>query len=171
MLTAAQWDGVTQQHCRPPRDISSRPLCQLPEFPGSGQHPRDACGLNLGHLWDIPPKRAILCQIVPSPGLWPALLRGRGRHSGARKQKGLESSRRGRGHQNINRPGKGRLHFGFSLMWLTNSYEKLEVKSKCLYASYPAPRLFSHPWGMGEKTASCVNGDATLCGTYMCWTE
>lgn len=87
------------------------------------------------------------------------------------KQKWLESGRRGRGHQNINRPGKGRLHFGFSLMWLTASYEKLEVKSKCLYASFQAPRLFSYPWGIGEKTASCVSGDATLCTTYMCWTE
>lgn len=49
MLTATQWGRVIEQHCRHPRDIGSRPLCQPLEFPGSGQHPKDACGLILGY--------------------------------------------------------------------------------------------------------------------------
>ena len=76
MLTAAQWDGVIQQHCRQPRDISSRPLCQPPAFPGSGQHPKDSCGLIRGHLWGIPQNRGILCQKHSQPAPFCGLLCG-----------------------------------------------------------------------------------------------
>ena len=73
MLTATQWGRVIEQHCRHPRDIGSRPLCQPLEFPGSGQHPKDACGLILGHLGVSHRTGAFFAQSVPSPILWLAL--------------------------------------------------------------------------------------------------